>query len=407
MTYLQQDFSVRFTYTVFFTEQLFALTNPLLSDFLERLTTEETQKKLLFVLDSGVIDAHPQLPATISAYFARRVDGSSLVTDLLIIPGGEQAKNDPALVEQIVGAIDRYGIDRHSFVVAVGGGSVLDLVGYAAAIAHRGIRHIRIPTTVLSQNDSGVGVKNGVNYRGKKNFLGTFAPPVAVFNDSAFLATLDDRDWRAGISEAVKVALIKDNDFFSWIEANAPALAVRDAPAMQHLIYRCADMHLQHIAGRSEGPLRPVRRSDTGTPADAGDPFEMGSSRPLDFGHWSAHKLEQLTNFELRHGEAVAIGIALDTLYSNQLGWLTDDDTTRVLTTLRTLGFVLYHPLLDADNSAGVLRGLSEFREHLGGQLTIMLLRGIGRGVEVHEMNADGVRQAIATLRESELSTTI
>lgn len=386
MTQLQQDFSVRFQYTVFFTEQLFAPTNPLLATFFDQSTVAGTRKKLLLVLDSGVVDAHPQLPTAIQTYFATGVTDLDLVPELLIVPGGERAKNDPAFVEQIVDAIDRHGIDRHSFVVAVGGGSVLDLVGYAAAIAHRGIRHVRIPTTVLSQNDSGVGVKNGVNYRGKKNFLGTFAPPVAVFNDSAFLTTLDERDWRGGVAEAVKVALIKDRAFFDWIETNTPALVLRSGPAMQHLIQRCAELHLQHIAG--------------------GDPFEMGSSRPLDFGHWSAHKLEQLTHFELRHGEAVAIGIALDTLYSNQLGWLTPADTQRVLTTLRALGFSLYHPRLDVDDSADVLRGLSEFREHLGGQLTIMLLAGIGRGVEVHEMDADGVRRAVAALRESELHTT-
>jgi 3-dehydroquinate synthase len=382
MTHLKQDFSVRFSYTVFFTEQLFATTNPLLAGFFGRLATGETRKKLLFVLDSGVVDAHPHLTAAIRTYVAQGIDGVDLVPELLIVPGGEQAKNDPASVEMIVDAIDRHGIDRHSFVVAVGGGSVLDMVGYAAAISHRGIRHVRIPTTVLSQNDSGVGVKNGVNYRSKKNFLGTFAPPTAVFNDSIFLSSLDDRDWRAGISEAVKVALIKDSTFFDWIEANATALAQRNGTAMQHLIHRCAEMHLQHIAG--------------------GDPFEMGSSRPLDFGHWSAHKLEQLTDFELRHGEAVAIGIALDTLYSSQLGWLTESDANRVLTTLRRLGFTLFHPLLEVDNSERVLRGLSEFREHLGGQLTIMLLQGIGHGVEVHEMEAEGVRRAIATLRNED-----
>ena len=386
MTHLHQSFAVRFTYDVFFTERLFDLANPLIANFFSQKMATETAKKLLFVLDSGVVQTHPDLLTNIKRYFDQPGLPVTLVPDLLVIPGGEGAKNDPVLVEQIVDAIDRHGIDRHSFVVGVGGGSVLDLVGYAAAIAHRGIRHVRIPTTVLAQNDSGVGVKNGVNYRGKKNFLGTFAPPVAVFNDSAFLTTLDDRDWRAGMAEAVKVALIKDEAFFDWIEANAPALAMRDGSAMQHLIHRCAELHLQHIA--------------------AGDPFEMGSSRPLDFGHWSAHKLEQLTNFELRHGEAVAIGIALDTLYSNQLGWLTDADTHRVLTTLRALGFALYHPQLNADNSAGLLRGLAEFREHLGGQLTIMLLEGIGRGVEVHEMDAASVRRAIATLHESEVEFT-
>lgn len=382
MNHLQQSFSVRFTYPVFFTERLFALGNPLLSDFLVRQATDGPRRKLLFVLDSGVVDTHPDLPTDVKTYFSGQ-SAIDLVPELLLIPGGEGAKNDPALVEKIVDAVDRHGIDRHSYVVAIGGGSVLDLVGYAAAISHRGIRHVRIPTTVLSQNDSGVGVKNGVNYRGKKNFLGTFVPPVAVFNDFTFLTSLDDRDWRAGISEAVKVALIKDGAFFDWLEAHAEALAARDMSAMQYLVHRCAEMHLGHIA--------------------SGDPFEMGSSRPLDFGHWSAHKLEQLTNFELRHGEAVAIGIALDTLYSNQIGWLTDADTNRVLNTLRTLGFALYHPVLDAGDGADVLNGLNEFREHLGGQLTIMLLQAIGRGVEVHEMDADGVRRAIATLHEREL----
>ena len=386
MSQLQQSFVVRFTYNVFFTEKLFDPANATLADFLTQ-QAGETPKKLLFAIDAGVADTHPNLQAAITTYFAQHTDLVELISDFLLIPGGEAAKNDPALVDRLVDAVDRYGIDRHSYVVAIGGGSVLDLVGFAAAISHRGIRHIRIPTTVLSQNDSGVGVKNGVNYRGKKNFLGTFAPPIAVFNDSDFLTTLDDRDWRSGISEAIKVALIKDKPFFEWLETNAPALAARDMTAMQYLVHRCAELHLQHIAG--------------------GDPFEMGSSRPLDFGHWSAHKLEQLTGFELRHGEAVAIGIALDSLYSQQLGWLTTADTNRILTTLRTLGFSLYQPMLDADNSAGVLKGLAEFREHLGGQLTIMLLQGIGLGVEVHEIDADRVRQAIATVRKSELSTTI
>ncbi|GAB3943262.1 3-dehydroquinate synthase [Spirosoma harenae] len=381
MDHLHQSFSVRFTYTVFFTEHLFDSANTVFADFLKQQIIGETRKKLLFVIDSGVAAVYPELSSAIKTYIAQYADNLELIPELLIIPGGELAKNNPDFVEKIVSAVDQYGIDRHSYVVAIGGGSILDLVGYAAAISHRGIRHIRIPTTVLSQNDSGVGVKNGVNYQGKKNFLGTFVPPIAVFNDSHFLTTLDERDWRAGISEALKVALIKDATFFEWIEANAEQLAARDMAAMQYLIHRCAQMHLDHIA--------------------SGDPFEMGSSRPLDFGHWSAHKLEQLTDFEIRHGEAVAIGIALDSLYSAQLGWITQVDTTRILTTLQTLGFSLYHPMLDANNSEGLLKGLAEFREHLGGQLTIMLLKGIGRGVEVHDIDPTLVRQAIATLKES------
>ena len=384
MDHLQQAFSVRFTYPVYFTEHLFDTSNPLFARFFDQ-STSTVRRKLLVVLDSGVVDTHPDLPEAIRRYVQTQLPGLDLVDELLVVAGGEIAKNDTAQTDAVVDAVDRLGIDRHSFVVGIGGGSVLDMVGYAAAISHRGIRHIRIPTTVLSQNDSGVGVKNSINYRGKKNFLGTFVPPVAVFNDQSFLTTLDERDWRAGISEAIKVALIKDRAFFEWIEANAPRLAGRDMAAMQYLIYRCADLHLQHIA--------------------SGDPFEMGSSRPLDFGHWSAHKLEQLTTFELRHGEAVAIGIALDTLYSQQLGWLTEADAQRVLVVLQTLGFTLYQPMLDADNSAAVLKGLAEFREHLGGQLTIMLLTGLGQGVEVHEMDDTRIRQAIAQLKHTETET--
>ncbi len=379
---LNQSFSVRFAYDVFFTEHLFDSANTVLTDFFSANSTPDTRKKVLFVLDEGVVQQQPALPAQIQSYFSQN-PSVELISELLLVPGGEAAKNDPALVDKIVNAVDQFGIDRHSYVVGVGGGSVLDLVGYAAAISHRGIRHVRIPTTVLSQNDSAIGVKNGINYRGKKNFLGTFAPPVAVFTDFTFLTTLDDRDWRAGMAEAIKVALIKDSAFFGFIEANADKLAHRDLNAMQYLIHRCAELHLEHIAG--------------------GDPFEQGSSRPLDFGHWSAHKLEQLTNFELRHGEAVAIGMAIDCLYANQLGWLPTTDLDRILAVLHTLGFSLYHPALDADDSAGVLRGLNEFREHLGGQLTILLLQAIGRGREVHEIDAAGIRQAIATLKETEV----
>lgn len=376
MNHLQQSFSVRFSYGVFFTDHLFDPTNRLLSDFFSSQQTEGILKKILFVIDEGVMVHHPHLLEAIQRY-VKGAPMVELVPDLLVIPGGEPAKNDPALVERLVDAVDRYGIDRHSYIVALGGGSVLDLVGYVAAISHRGIRHIRIPTTVLSQNDSGVGVKNGVNYRGKKNFLGTFVPPIAVFNDFQFLRTLDDRDWRAGMAEAVKVALIKDAPFFDWLEKNAEALAHRDLSAMQYLVHRCAELHMQHIA--------------------AGDPFEQGSSRPLDFGHWSAHKLEQLTQFELRHGEAVAIGMALDCVYANRLGWLPDTDLNRILDVLHTLGFSLYDPALEGD---GLLRGLSEFREHLGGRLTILLLEGVGQGREVNEMDDRRIRESITVLHD-------
>ncbi|RZM21340.1 MAG: 3-dehydroquinate synthase, partial [Pedobacter sp.] len=324
-------------------------------------------RKILFVVDQGVAETHPTLLKDIKAYFDH-YSGVRLIQDILVIPGGEACKNDVSLFDKLVDAVNVFGIDRHSYIAAIGGGAVLDLVGYAAAVSHRGIKHIRIPTTVLSQNDSGIGVKNGINYKGKKNFLGTFAPPAAVFNDELFLSTLTDRDYRSGISEAVKVALIKDPEFFFWLEANADQLVARDTATMNHLIKVCAQLHLNHIGGD--------------------DPFETGSARPLDFGHWAAHKLEQLSNFNVLHGEAVAMGIALDSVYSFQTGLLSEDKLLRILSLLVKLGYDISNPLIRIeDSNSPILKGLAEFQEHLGGVLTITLLTDLGTGKEVNEMD--------------------
>jgi len=383
--YLQQSFQVHFEYKVFFTEQLFDISNPLFREYLKSKQTDN-RKKLLFVLDQGVVDHHPDLQNKIKNYLSE-IPSFSLVENMLLIPGGEQSKNDQQAFDKITEAVHQYGIDRHSYIVAIGGGSLLDIAGYAAAVSHRGIRHIRIPTTVLSQNDSGIGVKNGVNFFGKKNFLGTFAPPAVVFNDYHFLHTLNERHWRSGISEAIKVALIKDAVFFNWIEDNANLLAQRDMTSMQYLIKRCAELHLQHIAG--------------------GDPFEMGSSRPLDFGHWSAHKLEQLTNFSVLHGEAVAMGIVLDSVYSFLAGKIKQEDITRIIELMTKLGFDLTHPqMMIEDESSPLIAGMNEFREHLGGQLTIMLLQAIGKGEEVHELDIQLLKQSSDWINKKRMAWT-
>ncbi|KAA5538790.1 3-dehydroquinate synthase [Adhaeribacter rhizoryzae] len=384
MSSIHQKFQVPFSYIVHFTEGLFNPTNLLLRDVIAQ-DGSEGQRKLFFVIDSGVQEAHPNLQTSIKNYFNAHADVLLLNGDLTIVPGGERCKNQPELVQQLLEAVNEYGIDRHSYMLAIGGGALLDMVGYVASIAHRGIRHIRIPTTVLSQNDSGIGVKNSVNAFGKKNFLGNFAPPYAVLNDFDFLTTLNERDWRSGISEAIKVSLIKDETFFRFIQENAEKLAQRDMPAMQYLIYRCAEMHLQHIAG--------------------GDPFEQGSSRPLDFGHWSAHKMEALSNYEIRHGEAVSLGIALDSVYSHLTNRISADELEQILTVIHTLGFDLYVPELDehledASHPNSLLHGLQEFREHLGGKLTITLLDRIGKGVEVNRMDNELIIASIQYLKK-------
>lgn len=370
-----QEVAVTFRYPVHFTRGLFRLENPRLAQTLLR-EDEAGPKKVLAVLDEGVAHHHPDLAAQISAY-VRAHPGLDLVAAPLLVPGGEAVKNDPETARTLQRAVHTYGVDRHSYMLAVGGGAVLDMAGYAAATSHRGVRLVRVPTTVLAQNDSAVGVKNSVNAFHKKNFLGTFAPPYAVLSDLDFLTTLEQRDWVGGLSEAIKVALLKDADFFTFLETNAPKLQNRDEAAMAWAVRRCAELHLEHIA-------------------TSGDAFEFGSSRPLDFGHWAAHKLEAVTGYELRHGEAVAIGIALDATYSHLTGRLAERDWRRILALFDALGLATYTSHLD--DTQVLLAGLEEFREHLGGRLTIMLLEGIGQGVEVHEMDPTTVQRAAQTL---------
>lgn len=380
MTQIQQSFQVPFTYNIIFTENMFSLENEIFINFLKNFGSTTFRKKILFLIDAGVAETNVYLSEAIKNYFANQ-ESITLVSEILVFEGGEKVKNDPQVLDAILQAIDKHGIDRHSFVAAIGGGAFLDVTGYASAIAHRGVKHIRIPSTVLSQNDSGVGVKNGVNFFGKKNFLGTFAPPIAVFNDANFLRTLSDRDWRSGISEAIKVALIKDLAFFEWLETNAEAMAKRDEAVMYHQIFRSAELHVQHIS--------------------SGDPFELGSARPLDFGHWAAHKLEYLTNFEIRHGEAVAIGIALDSVYSHLKGQISAEELARIITLLKTLGFEIYHPALAENDKINLWKGLQEFQEHLGGELTITLLSALGKGVEVHEIDFELMKQSVDILKIS------
>jgi len=380
---LTVSFAVPFRYAVHFTERVFEVDNPILAAAVSRLEPAR-RHRLLAVIDDGVERAHPTLIDSLRRYVAAHSAQLQLAADPIVVPGGERCKNDPTLVAQLHQRMAELGLDRQSFCVVIGGGAVQDMAGFAAATCHRGVRVVRLPTTVLGQNDSGVGVKNGVNAFGMKNFVGSFAVPFAVINDFAFLATLAVRDRVAGMAEAVKVALIRDAHFFHWLCDHASELARLEPDATRVMIRECARLHVEHIA--------------TG-----GDPFELGSSRPLDYGHWAAHKLESLTDHRLRHGEAVGIGLALDSRYSVEAGLLEPAAGERITRLLDELGFRLYDPALELRDGGGqlrVLEGLREFREHLGGELTISLLRAPGQAINVHEMDLTLVARCIAWLSE-------
>ena len=362
-----EDFNitVSFQHRVRFTRGAFAPGNRLMADLLE---TRGRSKVLVFV-ENGLRNFFPLLEGEIQDHFSE-IAGLRL-TGVEWLAGGEEAKRDDQVYQDAMAAIERYHIDRHSYVVVIGGGAFLDVIGFAASTAHRGVRLVRFPTTTLSQDDSGVGVKNGINAFGKKNFIGTFAVPYAVVNDFQFLHTQPELTRRAGLIEAVKVALVRDGEFFDWLEENVKGLLSLNEEILEEAVQRSAIHHARHI---SQG----------------GDPFELGSSRPLDYGHWAAHKLEQLTDFELSHGEAVSVGVALDTLYAAKIGLLKTLDAERVLKLIEGLELPIWHEALelrDSKRRRRVFNGLEEFREHLGGELTVLLLEKTGVGVDVHEID--------------------
>ena len=378
-----QSFLIPASYPVYFTNDAFNPSNPCL---LQAVTHAEPNRRhrLFAIIDRGVLKARPHLSRSLTAYINRHERYMELTALPYIVPGGERAKNDQSLPARLQKRLYQLNMDRQSIVLIVGGGAVLDMVGYAAATTHRGVRVIRLPTTVLSQGDGGLGVKNGINAFGVKNFLGTFAAPFAILNDAQFIDTLPTRHRISGMAEAVKVALIRDAGFFDWLEANTSALSNFEPAALAHLIRHSAEIHLGHIAS-------------------SGDPFESGSARPLDFGHWAAHKLETLSGYRLHHGEAVAIGMAIDSRYSTEIGLLSEQACGQILSLLDRLKLPSWHRALDLKGPDGrlkILRGLDEFKEHIGGELTITLLKQIGQGTEVGRIDHAIIHRALSWLRK-------
>lgn len=369
-------FAVPFTHRLRFTGDVLGADQQVLADVLA--TSDDRPARVQFWVDEFVAEAHPDLKQRVAQFAVAHAPQIEQAGNVQIVPGGEAIKNDIHILERMLKVFNHHDLDRRSYVVAIGGGAVLDTVGFAVQIAHRGLRLVRLPTTTLAQADSGVGVKSGVNLFRKKNWLGAFGVPWAVINDAALLATLSDRDFLCGFSETVKVSLLKDPAMFDRLCELAPQIARRDAAAAMPMIRDSAVWHLKHIT-------------------QGGDPFEMLEARPLDFGHWSAHKLEPLSDYQLRHGEAVAIGVAIDTVYSSLVHGLPAADAKRVLRCLRQLGFQLDHPLL-ADPQT-LYTGMEEFRQHLGGRLTLTMLRGVGQPIDVHDVDLEAMGQALQRVR--------
>lgn len=384
---IHQRFAVPFAYPVYFTHRVFSKSNPVLMKTISpRQTTAPA--RVFLVIDEGLLSVTPSLYRQIEDYFAFHKTRLALVDTPMIVTGGENAKNGWNQVREIMTRAGIHHMDRHNYILALGGGCVLDMAGFAASLIHRGVRLIRLPTTVLSQNDAGVGVKNGMNDGGAKNFIGTFSPPYAVINDFEFLKTLSDADWTGGISEAFKVAIIADKTFFKTLCTNATKLKARDQAVMERLVQKTAALHLKHIATH-------------------GDPFEFGSARPLDFGHWAAHRLELVSNFSISHGHAVSIGIALDSLYAMLKGMITQTDLEAILKGLTDCGLPIFSPLLQRSTRGklDIFDGIEQFRQHLGGKLCITLPCPLGSKREVHTLDTKLLSNAIDLLSKRECHT--
>ncbi len=368
---------------------------------------EQVHGNCVAFVDSGVAQSWPHLSQKIAGAFAalqpaatssasqhssakvqrnsQPVAGASPVATVApclahveIIPGGEKCKDGLEWVGRVAKLCFDHGVNRHGAVIAIGGGAVLDAVGFGAAIAHRGVRLIRVPTTTLAQDDSAMGVKCGVNMYNQKNALGCFAVPWAILCDEQFLTTLSIEHWLGGFSEVVKIALLKDGLLFEQIESNAKSITARDMKVAAPILRRSAWLHREHIL-------------------NGGDPFEVGTARPLDHGHWSAHRLEVLSKFTVAHGHAVSIGIALDACLAVEMRLLEAKVAARIIRLLRSLELPAWHPMLQSRQE--IVAGLEQFRQHLGGNFAIPLLSAIGKSHDVTHISHEDFEKATTTLR--------
>ena len=294
-----------------------------------------------------------------------------------VLPGGEQQKtlgNVAALIDALVGA----RINRDGAVLALGGGVVGDIAGFAAASYQRGIAIVQLPTTLLAQVDSAVGGKTGVNHPGGKNLIGAFHQPAAVITDTDTLSTLPERELRAGFAEIVKAALVADGAFFAWLEANCARVLARDGAALAEAIRRACEIKAAIVAA---------------------DEREQGQRALLNLGHTFGHAIEAGAGYgDVLHGEAVAAGMVLAAELSARTGRIPRSEALRVRALLAAAGLPVDPPRL---GRARMLELMAMDKKVKGGQVRLVLLDGIGRA----SVRADYPREALEALLEERAGT--
>jgi 3-dehydroquinate synthase len=298
--------------------------------------------------------------------------GGALRVETLVLPAGEAHKN-LAAVARLLDALAQLGATRDACVLALGGGVVGDIAGFAAACWMRGIDFVQVPTTLLAMVDSAVGGKTGVDQPAGKNLIGAFHHPRAVIVDLDTLATLPDRELRAGLAEVIKTACIGDAGFFAWLEAHMDALLARDADALGHAIATCCRFKAGVVAR---------------------DEREAGERALLNFGHTFGHALEVEAGYgALLHGEAVAVGMMLAARLSARLGMADDADAARLRALLQRCGLPIEPPPgLAAD---ALLARMRLDKKNRAGSLRLILWRGIGRAESAEDIEPGAVRAVL------------
>jgi 3-dehydroquinate synthase len=321
-------------------------------------------RDVLVVTNETVAPLH--LPALTASLAGKRVRA-------LTLPDGERYKTLEVL-GRVFDALVEARLNRDGLVVALGGGVVGDMAGFAAACYQRGVGFVQVPTTLLAQVDSAVGGKTGVNHPGGKNLIGAFHQPRAVLSDLATLRTLPPRELRAGLAEVIKYGLIDDPAFLDWIENHLEALLALDTTALRHAVRRSCEIKARIVAA---------------------DEREHGERALLNLGHTFGHAIENAAGYgEWLHGEAVAVGMLLAADVSQRLGWLDATGVERLRELLRRAGLPTTAPAIGA-NRARELMGMD--KKVLQGRLRLVLLRQLGEGVVCADYSADALEATLRT----------
>ncbi len=290
----------------------------------------------------------------------------------IVLPDGEAYKNTETL-NKIYDVLLQNRCERSTTLIALGGGVIGDLTGYAAATYLRGVPFIQIPTTLLSQVDSSVGGKTGINHPLGKNMIGAFYQPQLVLADIDTLQTLPAREFSAGMAEVIKYGLILDAEFFDWLEANMTSLMQLDEAALSYAIYRSCQNKADVVAK---------------------DEHEQGERALLNLGHTFGHAIENAMGYGVwLHGEAVAAGTMMAADLSRRMGWLTSDEVKRIFALLTAADLPLQAPKLGIEKYLDLMQLDKKVAD---GQIRLVLQQGIGKAVITSDYDAEKLKQTLA-----------